>query len=131
MINGASAIDTPTFCARSTKNASLNRASVKTAPMLVLGLWESIAGVFIGAGLWGLHMGLTQGLLSALVADAAPAQLRGTAFGLFNLVGGIALLAASLVAGALWQAIGPQATFLAGAGFTALALAGLGLYWRN
>jgi MFS family permease len=77
-----------------------------------------------GIGLWGLHMGLTQGLLAAMVADAAPAELRGTAFGVFNLVSGIALLVASTVAGLLWDAIGPQAPFLGGA---LVASAGLGL----
>jgi MFS family permease len=77
-----------------------------------------------GIGLWGLHMGLTQGLLAAMVADAAPAELRGTAFGVFNLVNGIALLVASTVAGLLWDAIGPQAPFLGGA---LVASAGLGL----
>ena len=74
-----------------------------------------------GVVLWGLHMGLTQGLFAALVADAAPAALRGTAFGLFNLVTGVALLAASVVAGGLWDAIGPAATFVAGGAFAAAA----------
>ena len=67
-------------------------------------------------------MGLTQGLLSALVADTAPAELRGTAFGMFNLVSGIAMLVASVIAGALWDIAGPTGTFLAGAAFTAIAL---------
>ena len=67
-------------------------------------------------------MGLTQGLLAALVADTAPEQLRGTAFGLFNLASGLAMLAASVMAGALWDGFGPAATFLVGAGLTALAL---------
>jgi len=81
--------------------------------------------------LWGLHMGLTQGLLSALVADAAPEELRGTAFGMFNLVSGIAMLIASVVAGALWDIAGPAGTFLAGAAFTAIALAALPFVrWR-
>ena len=70
----------------------------------------------LGAALWGLHMGLTQGLLAALVAAAAPADLRGTAFGVFNLVCGVALLVASALAGWLWQYVGPAATFYAGAG---------------
>lgn len=77
--------------------------------------------VFAGAALWGLHMAFTQGLLSKLVADTVPAQLRGTGFGIFNLVSGVALLLASVIAGALWSAIGPIATFLAGAGFAAVA----------
>jgi MFS family permease len=67
-------------------------------------------------------MGLTQGILATLVADSAPADLRGTAFGMFSLVTGIATLAASVVAGALWDIVGPQMTFLAGAVFVALAL---------
>jgi MFS family permease len=70
-------------------------------------------------------MGLTQGLLSALVADTAPAELRGTAFGVLNLAIGVAALLASIIAGALWDAVGPQGTFAAGVGFTLLALAGL------
>ena len=68
-------------------------------------------------------MGLTQGLLAALVAAAAPADLRGTAFGVFNLVCGIALLLASALAGWLWDAVGPAMTFYAGAALTAVALA--------
>jgi MFS family permease len=86
------------------------------------------ATVFAGAALWGLHMGLTQGLLAALVAATAPADLRGTAFGVFNLVCGIALLAASVLAGWLWQSLGPASTFYAGAGFTAVAWIGLRRY---
>jgi MFS family permease len=92
---------------------------------LVLALGTGVAAVMIGVALWGLHMGLTQGLLSALVADTAPAHLRGTAFGMFNLVSGIAMLLASILAGALWEWTGPQGTFLAGAVFTAIALAAL------
>ena len=78
-----------------------------------------------GAALWGLHMGATQGILAAMVAAAAPTELRGTAFGVFNLTGGLALLAASSIAGGLWTAVGPSLTFYAGAGFSSLALAGL------
>lgn len=78
-----------------------------------------------GIALWGLHMGATQGLLSTLVADAAPAELRGTAFGVFNLVCGLGLLAASVIAGGLWTYFGPSLTFYAGAIFSAVALAGL------
>jgi MFS family permease len=89
---------------------------------LALAFGGDIAVVAAGAALWGLHMGLTQGILSTLVADTAPADLRGTAFGLFNLVTGVAALAASVVAGALWDFAGPATTFLAGAVFTALAL---------
>lgn len=80
---------------------------------------------FAGAAFWGLHMALTQGLFSKLVADAAPGELRGTAFGVFNLVSGAALLLASGIAGALWTALGSPATFCMGAGFAAVAAAGL------
>lgn len=92
---------------------------------LVLALLPSLPGLALGIVLWGLHMGLTQGLLSALVADTAPPNLRGTAFGYFNLFTGLALLAASVIAGALWDAYGPAATFLAGLGFALVALVGL------
>lgn len=92
---------------------------------LALAAANSLGALFAGVALWGLHMGLTQGLLSKLVADASPAQLRGTAFGVFHLVSGIALLAASVIAGALWSAFGARATFLAGALFATVALAGL------
>lgn len=96
---------------------------------LIIALFEGLTGLAVGVVLWGLHMGMTQGLLAALVADAAPAELRGTAFGVFNLVGGVALLVASVLAGALWDAFGARATFLAGAGLAGLAL--VGLLWRG
>ncbi|ARQ02044.1 MFS transporter [Pseudorhodoplanes sinuspersici] len=92
---------------------------------IVLALAGNIAVVVAGTALWGLHMGLTQGLLAALIADVTPADLRGTAFGIFSFAGGLMLLAASVIAGALWDMIGPAATFFAGAGFTALALVGV------
>ncbi len=98
---------------------------------LALGLVGGVAGLALGVALWGLHMGMTQGLLAAVVADVAPAGLRGTAFGIFNLVGGVALLFASVLAGGLWDAFGSRATFLAGAGFAALALLGLALTRRE
>ncbi|MEH2542229.1 MULTISPECIES: MFS transporter [unclassified Bradyrhizobium] len=98
---------------------------VLVAADIVLALLPSVGGVALGVILWGLHMGLTQGLLAALVADTAPAELRGTAYGFFNLLGGVAMLAASVIAGALWDIAGPQGTFLAGAGFALVALAGL------
>ena len=88
---------------------------------LATGVWQ----VIVGVALWGLHMGLTQGLLAALVADTTPSLLRGTAFGVFNLASGIAMLIASFLAGWLWDQYGPQATFYAGAGFTTVALLGL------
>ena len=81
--------------------------------------------VFVGVVLWGLHMGATQGLLSTLVVDAAPADLRGTALGMFNLITGGALLAASVLAGWLWTEFGPAATFNAGAVFAGIALLGM------
>jgi len=92
---------------------------------LVLAAASSPMLALAGAALWGLHMAFTQGLLSKLVADAAPADLRGTAFGLFNLVSGGALLLANLIAGALWSTLGAQATFAAGAAFAAVAAAGV------
>jgi MFS family permease len=89
---------------------------------VTLAFVPGLGGVIAGVGLWGLYMGLSQGLLSALVADTAPEDLRGTAFGLFNLVTGGALLVASVVAGWLWHAFGPTATFSAGAVLSGLAI---------
>ena len=91
---------------------------------LVLAFAGGLGALAAGVALWGLHLGLTQGLLAARVAATCPAERRGTAFGVFNLASGLALLVASVLAGALWHALGPKATFLAGA---ALALAALGL----
>jgi MFS family permease len=91
---------------------------------LLLGLGHSVTLVLLGVVFWGLHMGFTQGLLAALVADTAPPSLRGTAFGIFNLVSGIAALAASALAGGLWEFYGPEATFLAGALLSTISLAG-------
>lgn len=84
-------------------------------------------GLLLGVALWGAHMGMTQGLLAALVADTAPADLRGTAYGFFNLLSGIAMLLASVLAGLLWQFLGPAWTFGAGAAFCALAMLALQL----
>jgi MFS family permease len=89
---------------------------------LVLGAAESPAVVLVGVAIWGLHMGMTQGLLSTMVADTAPGDLRGTAFGFYNLLSGLAMLVASVVAGLLWDLIGPSVTFYAGAAFCLLAL---------
>ena len=86
-------------------------------------------GLLLGVALWGVHMGMTQGLLAAMVADTAPADLRGTAYGFFNLMSGLAMLAASVVAGLLWQYWGPAWTFGAGAVFSAVAMAAL--LWRR
>lgn len=92
---------------------------------LFLAFATSVPVLLLGVVFWGLHMGLTQGLLATLVADTAPPELRGTAFGVFNLASGVAMLVASVVAGALWDIYGPSATFLAGAAFTTIALFGL------
>lgn len=85
------------------------------------GFWGMAAGVVV----WGLHMGFTQGAFSSLVADTAPPELRGTAFGMLNLMTGVAILFASVIAGILWDAGGPSLTFLTGAGLAALAFVGL------
>lgn len=98
---------------------------------IVLVMAASVWILAAGALLWGLHMGFTQGVFAALIADTAPSNLRGTAFGLFNLVSGVALLLASMIAGALWDAIGPRGTFGAGATLAGLTLAGLLLLRRR
>jgi MFS family permease len=97
---------------------------------IVLASANGIQQALAGVALWGVHMGMTQGLLAAMVADTAPADLRGTAFGLFNLVSGLAMLAASVLAGVLWDRFGASATFTAGAAFGLMALAALLLYRR-
>ena len=89
---------------------------------LVLGLASQLWAIGLGIALWGLHMGLTQGMLAALVADTTPERRRGTAYGLFNLVSGVAMLVASALAGFLWDRVGPQAPFLGGAIFAFVAL---------
>jgi MFS family permease len=94
---------------------------------IALAMAHSVTGALVGAALWGVHMGLSQGLLSAMVADSAPPDLRGTAFGVFGLTTGLAVLAASAIAGELWQHLGPTATFATGAVFATLALGGLWL----
>jgi len=94
---------------------------------LVLAMGSNLAVVLTGIALWGLHMGLTQGLLSAMVADTAPPEMRGSAFGVFYFVSGLATLMASLLAGALWKWYGPEITFAAGAAFSFAALIAL---WR-
>ena len=102
--------------------------AVLAASDVVLGFAGAARGALAGAALWGLHMALTQGLLAALVAATAPSGLRGTAFGVFNLASGLALLVASALAGFLWQSVGPSATFFAGAAITAVAWGALMLY---
>ena len=100
---------------------------VLIAADLVLAYGNHWSVVVLGVVLWGLHMGMTQGLLARMVADAAPEDLRGTAFGFFNLVSGFALLAASVLAGLLWDGLGPSATFLTGAAFSVFTLIALRL----
>jgi MFS family permease len=92
---------------------------------LLLARATGMATIFTGIALWGLHLALSQGLLSALVADSAPESLRGTAFGIFSFVTGFALLAASFIAGGVWDAVGPSATFVTGGLIACLALIGL------
>lgn len=92
---------------------------------------RGVAGVFVGIVLWGLHMAATQGLFAKLVADHAPAELRGSAYGVFNLVTGLMLLIASVVAGLIWDKVAPAATFLTGAAFALVALIGLRLTLRT
>jgi MFS family permease len=98
---------------------------VLIAADLVLASGNHWAIVLAGVALWGVHMGMTQGLLATMVAQAAPADLRGTAYGFFNLMSGLAMLLASVLAGLLWDRLGAPATFYAGALFSTLALAGL------
>lgn len=99
---------------------------------LVLAFAGSLPWVAAGTAIWGLHMGFTQGLLATLVADTALEDLRGTAFGAFNFVSGIAMLLASVIAGALWDGFGPRMTFLAGAAVTSIAFGGLAaIHWRR
>lgn len=115
----------------------INRDYLLIAGLLVLGLADillahaaaDLVTVFAGILLWGLHMGMTQGLLTAMVADATPAGLRGTGFGVFNLVCGIAMLFASILAGLFWDVYGATATFYGGAGFVLLTI--LLLIMRN
>lgn len=97
---------------------------------ILLGYAAGLVGVFAGIALWGIHMALTQGILARMVADSAPASLMASAFGMFSLLTGLALLVASVVGGVLWDAMGPQFTFLAAAGFAAAAAISL-LAWRG
>lgn len=101
---------------------------VLVAADLVLATNDHWAVVLAGVALWGVHMGITQGLLATMVADTAPADLRGTAYGVFNLMSGIAMLVASVVAGLLWDRLGASFTFYASAVFCIVALIGLTKY---
>ena len=112
----------------------VSHSRLLVAGLLVLILADAVLAVstdwvslLIGVALWGVHMGMTQGLLATMVADTAPAELRGTAFGLFNLVSGVAMLVASVVAGWLWETQGASFTFVGGGVFAVLALLVLGL----
>lgn len=98
---------------------------VLIAADLVLATNDHWVVVLAGVALWGVHMGITQGLLATMVADTAPADLRGTAYGFFNLVSGLAMLVASVLAGLLWDRLGASFTFYAGAIFCVVALVGL------
>lgn len=115
-----------------------SRNGLFAAGILVLVLADAVLAwakgplaVFAGAGLWGLHLGLTQGLLSAMIADTVPTAWRGTGFGVFSLVAGIALLVASVVAGALWDFHGASMTFMAGGLFALLTLCALPLLGKS
>ena len=94
----------------------------------VLALAPGVTTVMLGVALWGLHMGMTQGLLAALVSDTAPPALRASAFGVFNFMSGVALLLASVLAGFLWQVVGAYATFVCGAALAGLGLIGIGVF---
>ncbi|HSG91334.1 MAG TPA: MFS transporter [Pseudomonadales bacterium] len=98
---------------------------------LVLAMAPSWPLMLVGVGLWGLHMGITQGLLATMVAAVAPADLRGTAFGFFNLLSGATMLVASGLAGLVWDLVSPAATFLVGAGFCVLAIGAIGVHGRR
>ena len=99
---------------------------------LLLAFSTSLPGVMIGIALWGVHMGLTEGLIAALVADHAPEKLRGSAFGVINLARGVMALLASILAGGLWTWFGPTATFATGAGLAVVTtLAALSLRPRR
>lgn len=101
---------------------------VLIAADLVLATNDHWGVVVLGVGLWGLHMGMTQGLLATMVADTAPPDLRGTAYGFFNLAGGLAMLIASALAGLLWDWLGASFTFYAGAAFCVVAILGISLH---
>lgn len=94
---------------------------------LLLGAGTSMGTVFAGVAIWGLHMGFTQGILAAMVAETAPGSLRGTAFGVFNLASGICMLLASVIAGWLWDHHGASTTFFTGAALAVVPLVMCGL----
>jgi MFS family permease len=100
---------------------------VLIAADLVLAHSNHWSAILAGVALWGIHMGMTQGLLAAMVADTAPEGLRGTAYGIFNLMSGLTLLIASGLAGFIWDRFGAATTFYTAAAFCLFALAGLAL----
>jgi len=124
-LRGAKSAEAPGGHPMTQRRLLLLGLALLIAADLVLAFATSPLVVFAGAALWGLHMAFTQGLLSKLVAETAPADLLGTGFGIFNLASGGALLLASVIAGSLWSSLGASATFLTGAGFAALAAIGL------
>jgi MFS family permease len=93
----------------------------------VLALASNPVLLIVGALLWGLHMGFTEGVFAAMVANSAPKDLRGSAFGIFNLLRGLVLLAASVIAGVLWDLVGPLATFGFASGLALLTVVALWL----
>jgi MFS family permease len=127
LVYAASAFPLGRLSDRMTRRSMLGFGiAVLVAADLMLAVGQGVAWVAAGSALWGLHMGATQGLLAAIVADAAPVKLRGSAFGLFHFAAGAALLMASVLAGLLWEGVGPAATFYAGAALAAASLVWLG-----
>jgi MFS family permease len=109
----------------SRKTVLMAGVAMLLAADLILGLASNLRMLGLGVGLWGLHMGFTQGLFAAMIADATPPELRGTAYGVFNVVCGVAMLLASVIAGVFWDRFGSGTTFLAGAVFSGLAVLAL------
>lgn len=116
---------------RPRRDVLLAGLALLVAADLVLAFVPGLWGLGLGVVLWGLHMGFTQGVFNTLIADSAPADLRGTAFGMYNLLTGVALLLASVIAGALWDLVGFRGTFACGALFAALTVVGLMLRRRQ
>ena len=114
----------PLLAASATASAS-DAAMVLVAADLVLASNVYWLTIMVGVSLWGVHMGITQGLLARMIADTAPVDLRGTAYGFFNLISGIAMLISSTIAGFLWFYFSATFTFIAGGCFATLALLGI------
>jgi MFS family permease len=115
----------------SAKSMLISGLIVLIAADLALAMLPGIMGAFVGIALWGVHMAATQGLFAKLVADRSPPELRGSAYGIFNLVTGVALLAASVIAGVVWDVNGATTTFIIGAAFASIALVGMLLIRAN